>query len=242
MEWYDWRNVRETLVTFGRAIQGVSPYPVVIEPDRRRLRHGALQLHAATHRCEPDGLPGSDAQGAVRPDQGAPGARGRAPALHHAGRREGRAALVANCLEDERVERLMSDGFAGLRPLVSELSRAMCADAQPLDPRSDSPGQVLAALLMTRWSERAGTALKGKPVESEPGALGTVLPLAREAWAAPDTGTVNALAERIVEILGLTEEAVPEWVLDLLERLGGLFGERDDDDPAESGDAGVRRT
>ena len=40
MEWYDWRNVCESLVTFGRAIQGVSPYTVVIEPDERSARQG----------------------------------------------------------------------------------------------------------------------------------------------------------------------------------------------------------
>ena len=40
MEWYDWRNVRESLVIFGRAIQGVSPYTVVIEPDEKTCATG----------------------------------------------------------------------------------------------------------------------------------------------------------------------------------------------------------
>jgi hypothetical protein len=98
----------------------------------------------------------------------------RALLVHEAGHRRftspgglnGVAALVANCLEDERVERLMSDGFAGLRPL---------------DARSESPGQVLAAVLMARWAERVGEALKGKLSEANQGRLELVLPLAREA-------------------------------------------------------------
>jgi hypothetical protein len=48
--------------------------------------------------------------------------------------------------------------------------------------------------------------------------------------------TVNALASRIVEILGLTDEAVPDWLRDLQDRLGGFLGGRHDDDPAETAD------
>ena len=31
--WYEWRNVRDRLILFGKAVQGISPYKVLIEPD-----------------------------------------------------------------------------------------------------------------------------------------------------------------------------------------------------------------
>jgi hypothetical protein len=233
MEWYEWRNVREKLVTFGRAIQGVSPYQVVIEPDPDACATALCDFGRRRIAVNPRAF-------GVRPAR-EQYTLTRALLVHEAGHRrftspgglKGVTALVANCLEDERVERLMSDGFAGLRPLVTQLSWTMYGEARPLDRRSESPGQVLVALLMTRWAERVGETLKGKLSETNQGRLELVLPLAREAWAAPDTATVNALASRIVEILGLTEEAVPHWLRHLQERLGGLIGGRDEDDPAE---------
>jgi len=238
MEWYDWRNVRESLVTFGRAIQGISPYTVVIEPDEAKCPTGYCNFTKRRIAVNPK----------LFPDRTPKGQYGLTKALlvHEAGHRrfttpgeaKGALHLVANILEDERIERLMSESFAGLRHLVLDLSQAMYADAQPLDAASNSPGDVLAAILQARWAERIGRPLKGALSLKNQRLWDTVIPLARTAWVAPDTETVEGIARQIVDILGLTEKAVPRWVVELQERLGGLEGARDSDDPAEeAGDA-----
>jgi len=38
--WYEWRNIRNKLIVFSRAVQGVSPYRVLIEPDRSKCPSG----------------------------------------------------------------------------------------------------------------------------------------------------------------------------------------------------------
>lgn len=234
MKWHDWRHIRERLVTFGRAIQGVSPYQVVIEPDASACATACCDFGRQRIAVNPEVF-------ARRPPREQYSLT-RALLVHEAGHRRfttpggltGALAMVANCLEDERIERLMSDGFAGLRPLIRELARAALGEAPPLDPKIESPGQVLAALIMTRWAERTGEGVKGNLSETNQAIFERVLPLAREAWKAPDTATVNALAARIVDILALPEDSVPEWINDLQDRLGGLLGERNDEDPAES--------
>ncbi|MBM3748905.1 MAG: hypothetical protein FJW34_24320, partial [Acidobacteria bacterium] len=233
MEWYHWRNVCATLVTFGRAIQGVSPYTVAIEPDAASCPTGYCDYARRRIAVNPTLFPGRPPKEQY--------ALTRGLLVHEAGHRRftspgdrsGIVGLVTNCLEDQRVERLMSDSFAGLRPLVTFLSQVMYAAARPLDRASDSPGQVLAAILQARWAESLGEPLKGELSPRNQGRWQEVFPLARDAWSAPDTATVEGLARRIVEILGLSEEAVPDWVRDLQDRLGGLIGQRDGDDPAE---------
>jgi len=235
MEWYDWRNVRESLVTFGRAIQGVAPYTVVIEPDETKCPTGYCNFTkrriAANPKLFPDRTP--------REQYGLT----KALLVHEAGHRRfttpgqmsGVVHLVSNLLEDERVERLMSDAFAGLRHLVMLLAQAMYLDAEPLDPATDSPGQVLAAILQARWAERVGKPLKGSLSSKNRELWERIMPVAREAWTAPDTAAVDLTAKRIVDILGLKDKDVPQWLLDLQDRLGGLEGERGNDDVAETG-------
>ena len=38
--WYEWRNIRNRLLGYGRAVQGVSPYRTVLEPDKTRCPSG----------------------------------------------------------------------------------------------------------------------------------------------------------------------------------------------------------
>ena len=238
MEWYDWRNVRESLVTFGRAIQGVAPYTVAIEPDEAKCPTGYCNFTKRRIAVNPKLFPAHTPKEQY--------SLTKALLVHEAGHRRfttpgktsGVIHLVSNLLEDERVEQLMSDAFAGLRHLVMLLSQAMYGDAQPLDPATDSPGQVLAAILQTRWAERVGQPLKGSLSDRNQVLWERVMPMAREAWTAHDTATVDVRAKRIVEVLGLKDKDVPRWILDLQDRLGGLEGTRDDDDAAETGESG----
>jgi hypothetical protein len=237
MEWYDWRNVRESLVIFGRAIQGVSPYTVVIEPDETKCPTGYCNFTkrriGANPKLFPDRTPREQYS------------LTRALLVHEAGHRRfttpgntsGVVHLVSNLLEDERIERLMSDAFAGLRHLVMLLSQAMYTASEELDSTTDSPGQVLGAILQARWGERMGKPLKGSLSGHNQALWERVIPMAREAWAAPDTATVDAIAMRIVAVLGLKEKDVPRWILEMQDRLGGLEGERTGDDVAETGSA-----
>ena len=163
--------------------------------------------------------------------------------MHEAGHRrfttpgtgKGLLHLVTNILEDERIERLMSESFAGLRHLVMELSYTMYTHAHALDGESNSPGEVLAAILQARWAERIGQPLKGNFSPGNHKLWEQVFPLAKEAWSAPDATMVEGIAQEIIKILGLTEKAIPTWVVELQERLGGLEGERSGDDVAEHG-------
>ncbi len=34
--WYEWRNIRNRLLSYGRAVQGISPYRTVLEPDKTK--------------------------------------------------------------------------------------------------------------------------------------------------------------------------------------------------------------
>lgn len=237
MEWYDWRNVCESLVTFGRAIQGVSPYTVVIEPDSRKCETAFCNFTTRRLAVNPKLFPECTPK-----DQYA---LTKALLVHEAGHRrfttvgtaKGLLHLVMNILEDERIERLMSESFAGLRHLVTALSAAMYASAEPLDADAKSSGEVLAAILQARWADRIGQALKGSLSPKNQTLWDKVMPLVRQAWIAPDTATVEGFARDIVAILGLTEKTIPTWVVEVQERLGGLEGERDGDDPAEEADA-----
>jgi hypothetical protein len=237
MEWYDWRNVCQSLVTFGRAIQGVSPYTVVIEPDTGKCETGFCNFTTRRIAVNPKLFPDRTPK-----DQYA---LTKALLVHEAGHRrfttpgeaKGVLHLVINILEDERIERLMSESFAGLRHLVTALSAAMYTNAQPLDATSESSGEVLAAILQARWAEKTGQSLKGSLSPKNQKLAEKVMPLARQAWIAPETATVEGIAREVVAILGLTEKAVPTWVVELQERLGGMDGERDGDDPAEGTDA-----
>ena len=237
MEWYDWRNIRESLVTFGRAIQGVSPYTVVIEPDATKCPtaycHYGKRRIAANPRLFPDRSPREQYSLTKSLLVHEAGHRrfttlGKVPKLVH---------QVANLMEDQRIENLMSETFAGLRHLVTQLSQAMLADARPLDPLSTSPGQVLGAVLQARWAEQVGQPLKGSLSPGNQALWERVFPLAKAAWVAPDTATVEGIALEIITILGVTPDAVPRWVVELQERLGGLEGERTSDDVAEDGGA-----
>jgi len=230
--WYEWRNTRNRLIVFGRAVQGISPYRVLIEPDPGKCPTGycnfarreiaanprlfalspkdqfqltkAVLVHEAGHRrfTSPNKL---------------------SPLVHH----------LANILEDERIERHMCEEFAGVRWLVRKLSQALYNESQPIKETSESPGEVVAYFLQLRWAKRIGQPLKGSLSPRSQELWQKVEPLVYEAWEAETSEIVDSNAEEIVRILGLKEPDIPQWVKDILDKLGSVEGERVEGDEAE---------
>jgi len=230
--WYEWRNIRNRLIIFGKAVQGVFPYRVTIEPDRKKCPSGycnftkreiaanpnifklspkdqyqltkAILVHEAGHRrfTSPNKLP---------------------PLVHQ----------VANILEDERIERQMSEEFVGVRWLIRKLSQILYDESKPVNKTSDSPGEIVAYCLQLRWAKRIGLPIKGGLSSRNQELWQKVESLVYEAWQAESSVAVDRNAEEIVRILGLKEFEIPEWVKDIMDKLGPAEGERVEGDEAE---------
>jgi hypothetical protein len=236
MPWYEWRNIRERLTLFGRAIQGISPYRVRLEPDPAKCPTGYCDFQRREIVVNPGVL------GAKPPDQYR---LTKAILVHESGHRRFTTPAdssplvhkVSNILEDERVERLMADGFAGLRPFVRELSEALYEQSPEIDEASESAGEVVAYFLQLRWARRLGRPVKGALSAVNQERWEKVEELVLEAWEAETSETVNRNAEEIVRILGLKEFELPSWVIELLEKIGCGRGERHADDRAEAAEA-----
>lgn len=234
MPWYEWRSIRERLMVFGRAVQGISPYRVRIEPDPAKCPSGYCDYSKREIAANP-------AMFAVKPrDQYQ---LTKAILVHEAGHRRFTTPAdtppvvhrVANILEDERIERHMATEFAGLRPLVRLLSEALYAQAPAVDETSESSGEVVAYFLQLRWARHLRLPVKGglSPLNDE--RWRNVEPLVYEAWEAETSETVDRNAEEIVRRLGLKEQELPAWIKEILEMVGCGRGERKGDDPAERG-------
>jgi hypothetical protein len=238
--WYEWRNISNRLVVFGRAVQGVSPYRVLIEPEPSKCPSGYCNFTKREIAANPNIfyslLPKDQYQ------------LTKAILVHEAGHRRFTTPnrlsplvhQVANILEDERIERQMCEEFAGVRWLVRRLSQTLFEESKPIDEKSDSPGQVLACFLQLRWAKKIGEPIKGGLSPKNQELWQKVEPLVYEAWEAETSGVVDRNAEKIVHILGLKEFEIPEWVKDLLDKLGAVEGERTEDDKAEKGSGGFR--
>lgn len=236
--WYEWRNVRDRLITFGRAIQGVSPYRVIVEPDPSKCPSGYCNFTRRQIAANPsifDLSPKDQYQ------------LTKAILVHEAGHRRFTTPAklpplvhrVANILEDERIERQMCDQFAGVRWLVKKLSRALYEESQPVDENSDSPGEVVAYFLQLRWAKRTGLPIKGGLSSRNRELWRKVEPLVHEGWQAEDSKLVAYNAAEIVRILGLKELDIPRWVKEIMDRLGPTEGERDEGDEAERAGGGT---
>lgn len=234
MPWYEWRNIRERLMIFSRAIQGISPYRVLIEPDRGKCPTGYCNFKKREIAANPNLF-------AVRPKEQYN--LTKAILVHEAGHRRfttpGNLSpvvhTVANILEDERIEQLMAQEFAGLRPLVRMLSEALYREAPEVDATSGSPGEVVGYFLQLRWAKRLAQPIKGGLAPANEARWRKVEPLVYQAWLAPTSETVERNATKIVRILGLKQPDIPAWVAGVLEKLGEVEGERKPDDPAETG-------
>jgi len=230
--WYEWRNIRDKLITFGRAIQGVSPYRVVIEPDKKRCLSGYCNFTKREIAVNPDLFPLSPKDQYQLT---------RAIIVHEAGHRRFTSPnklsslvhQIANILEDERIERQMCEEFAGVRWLIKRLSQKLYEKSKPIDEKSDSPGGVVAYFLQLRWAKRVGLPVKGGLSPKNQELWQKVESLVYEAWQAKSSGVVDRNAKEIVRILGLKESEIPEWVKDIMNKLGKAEGERAEGDEAE---------
>lgn len=148
--WYEWRNIRNRLVIFGKAIQGVSPYRINIEPDQSKCPSGYCSFSRREIAVNPDifALAPKDQYQLTK-----------AILIHEAGHRRFTTPhklspvihQVANILEDERIERQMYYEFAGVRWLIQKLSQVLYDESKPVNESSDSPGEVVAYFLQLRW-------------------------------------------------------------------------------------------
>ena len=232
VHWYEWRNIRNRLIVFGRAMQGASPYRVLIEPDPVRCPSGYCNFTRREIAANPNlfALPTRDQYQLTK-----------AILVHEAGHRRfttpnklsSLVHQVANILEDERIERQMCSEFTGVRWLVKRLSQAMYDESKQIDETSDSPGEVVAYSLQLRWATRTGLPVKGNLSPSNQVLWHKVEPLVYEAWSAESSEYVNRNAGEIVRILGLKETHIPLWVKEILDKLGPCQGERKDGDEAE---------
>jgi len=238
--WYEWRNIRNRLIVFGRAVQGVSPYRVRIEPDRNKCPSGYCHFGKREIAVNPGIfalLPKDQYQ------------LTKAILVHEAGHRRFTAPSklsplvheVANILEDERMERQMSDEFAGVRWLLKKLSQTLYDESKPINEASDCPGEVVAYFLQLRWARRVGSPIKGGLSPKNQELWQKVEPLVYESWQAETSQIVDRNAEKIVNVLGLKESEIPEWVKDILDKLGAIEGERTDGDEAEKVRGGIHR-
>jgi len=232
--WYEWRNIRNRLIIFGKAIQGVSPYRVTIEPERSKCPSGYCNFNRREIAVNPDifSLPPRDQYQITK-----------AILVHEAGHRRFTSPhklppvvhQVANILEDERIERHMCHEFAGVRWLIWKLSQTLYDESNPVDESSDSPGEVVAYFLQLRWAEKLGQLIKGGLAPNNQELWCKVEPLVYESWQAETSEAVDRNAKEIVRILGLKEFEIPEWIKDILDKLGSIEGERADGDDVESG-------
>jgi hypothetical protein len=230
--WYEWRHIRNRLLSYGKAVQGVSPYRTVLEPEKSKCSSGYTNFSRRLIMVNPTMFETSPAEQYRLT---------KAVLCHEAGHRRfttpsslpSHVHLVSNILEDERIERLMEEEFAGVGPLLKRLSTEMLAEAEPLNPESDEPVQVVSYVLQRRWAERAGIAVKGALSPENQGRWSEVEPLVLEAWTAESSAVCDRNAEEIVRILELREPDIPQWLKDLLDKLEAVEGERQSSDPAE---------
>jgi len=235
--WYEWENIRNRLVVFGRAIQGSSPYRVVIEPDSSRCPSGYCNFTKKEIAVNPRVFAGTPAEEYQLT---------KALLVHEAGHRrftrpEKMPKLiheVANILEDERVERLMCEEFAGVRWLVRKLSERFYVESEPVDRSSSSPGEVVAYFLQLRWANRIGRAVKGGLSPENEILWMKIRPLVYEAWCASSSEIVHRNAKKIVDALGIHDYDLPASVRTLLDKIGAIEGARAEGDRAETAGGG----
>lgn len=203
--WYERLEIRNQLLVFGRAIQGRSPYDVVIEPDSAKCRSGYCSFDSERIVINPTYFSASEKEQYLLT---------KALLVHEAAHRRftnfekqpETILAVVNILEDERVERLMCEEFIGVRWLIQKLSQKFYTTAESIDITSNSPCDVICYFLQLRWAIRIGQPIKGELSLPNKQLWQEIQPLVFEAWEAETTQIVNRNAMRIVEILGLDQD------------------------------------
>lgn len=200
--WYERKEIKDELVIFGRAIQGVAPYRVVIEPDSAECRTGVCSFDARQICVNPTLFKATDTEQYQLT---------KAMLVHEAGHRRHTIPTIlppaisgiANILEDERVERRMFDEFIGVRWLIGVLAERFYQEAKPIDENSDSPYMIASYFLQLRWATRINQPVKGGLSEKNQLLWEKVEPLVYEAWHAATSQLVYRNATLIAKILDL---------------------------------------
>ena len=126
--------------------------------------------------------------------------------------REGRLQEAVNLLEDERIERAISILYPGVTPAIRLLGDRMLARQKPVGSPAAST-QAYVCCLVWRWAhDRIGENAMFERLgihEDARRLWASVRPLVEQAWSAPDTRTVIALARQVLERLGIDPLAPP---------------------------------
>lgn len=137
---------------------------------------------------------------------------------------------IWNALEDERIERLISQDHPDLEAAFTHLGDTLLTNRE-----QDNPPTALEGCLLWRWLHDRGA---GEWSCSEPQAWELVRPLVEAAWEAGSSEEVVSLSRRILDLLGVPQDT-PATDDDLLSEPsatgGGQSGEGDEGD--ESSDA-----
>jgi hypothetical protein len=201
--WYERDEVKDKLIVFGRAMQGVAPYEVIIEPDPAKCRGGCCGFDSRRITVNPTAfsVPAQEQYLLTK-----------ALLVHEAGHRRhsSPASLpspvreIANILDDERVERRMCQEFVGIKWLISKLAGRFYEQSRPIDETSDKRNEVVSYFLQLRWATRIGLQVKGGLSPKNQLLWEKVKPFVDEAWQAEGSDIVHGNAARIAEILSLS--------------------------------------
>ncbi len=218
--WYERKEIKDELVVFGRAIQGIAPYRIVIEPDPAKCRSGVCSFSAKEIVVNPTMFAGCDIDQYQLT---------KALLVHEAGHRRYTymvalpiiVSAIANILEDERVESRMWDEFVGVRWLITKLAARFHQEAMPIDGNSDLPHEVVSYFLQLRWAKRINGSVKGGLSKSNYALWTRVEPLVYESWQASSSDTVSRNAAIIADILSLDNRNI-RYVSNINNQIGGV--------------------
>lgn len=208
--WYERQEYIDQLILFGKAVQGVDPYRVIIQPDRSKCRSGYCSFAASTIAVNPTVFPvPANKQFLLT----------KALLIHEAGHRRHTSpetlprlhSVVANVLEDERVDRRMIEEFASAGWFLRKLSAEFLSRARPIDETNDSPGVVIDYFLQLRWANRCGRPVNGSLSLRNRNLWERVEPIVLESWQAQTSQEVNRNAAKILGVLGLNATTAHLW-------------------------------
>ena len=201
--WYEQEDILDRLTVFGRAIQGVDPYQVIIEPDPKKCHSAYCSFDLRRISVNPTifSVPAAEQYQLTK-----------ALLVHEAGHRRHTTPTalpaivreIANILEDERIERRMWDEFVGIRWLISKLAARFYEETRLIDEASEISHEVVLYFLQLRWAKRVGKPVKGILSKRNQLLWEKVRPLVEESWQAPCSEMVNRNSAKITQILNLS--------------------------------------
>jgi hypothetical protein len=200
--WYEQEKIRDELMLFGRAIQGVAPYEIVIEPDPVKCHSACCSFNLQRITVNPTLFKAEDTEQYNLT---------KALLVHEAGHKRHTTPTtlpvnireIANILEDERVERRMWEEFAGLQWLIYKLAERFYEESETINPDSDVPSEVISYFLQLRWAKRIDKTIKGGLSVRNKTLWEKVEPFVYQSWQAENSMVVYRNAARIAEILGI---------------------------------------